>query len=138
MMGAVMNRHLSVTDRCVEQIELAYKIAQDKLGLVSPFPTIRWDLRGLCAGRAYYRENLIRLNPVLLQDNVEQFIERTPMHEAAHLLAFRKHGGNIDPHGAEWRRVMWALGRPATRCHNYDVSTITGARPKSVVRDIPE
>lgn len=127
---------MSPTDRCVQEIIEAYKIARDKLGIVAPMPRITWDLRGTTAGRAYYGENLIKLNPVLLQENEEAFIRRTPKHEASHLLSFRLHGGGIQPHGQEWSKMCWTLGISAARCHNYDTSVVTGRKPKSMCHEI--
>jgi SprT protein len=127
---------MNATDRCVQEIIEAFEIARKELGIVSKLPRIKWDLRGTTAGKAYYRENLIRLNPVLLQNNEERFINRTPKHEAAHLIAFLKHGGLIKPHGPEWQRVCWALGIPATRCHSYDVSAVTGRKPVGICQEI--
>ncbi len=123
---------MNAIERCEQEIIRAYEIARRKMGIVVELPRIKWDLRGTTAGRAYYHENLIRLNPVLLQENTERFVVRTPAHEAAHLIAFRLHGANIAPHGGEWQRVCWAIGIPATRCHSYDVSVVTGQRPKSM------
>lgn len=123
-------------DRCIQEIIKAYEIARNKLGLVLDFPTIKWDLRGTVAGRAYYHQNLIQLNRILLRDNVERFIARTPWHEAAHLIAFRKHGGGIDPHGKEWSHIMWAFSKPATRCHTYDTTSVGGRKQSSLCTEI--
>lgn len=117
---------MSETERCEREIIKAFEVARKKLGIVMPLPLVTWRLRGNVAGRAHIRENRIDMNPVLLHENLEDFILRTPWHEAAHLISFRKHGMGIKPHGPEWRRVMWAFGKPAKRCHNYDI----GITPK--------
>ena len=83
-------------------------------------PSLQFDLRGRCAGRAYIHH--IRLNPVLLIQNDPDFIEETVPHEIAHLITNRLHGFWIKPHGREWKSVMVALGLQPIRCHNYDVS----------------
>jgi SprT protein len=107
-------------DRCVEEVIKAYEVARKKLGIVMKFPRITFDLTGSTAGKAFYRENRIAFNPKYLQRNTEDFLARTPWHEVAHLISFRKYGGNIRPHGDEWTTIMWTFGKPATRCHNYN------------------
>ena len=87
-------------------------------------PSISFDLRGCCAGRAYYKYNRIRLNPILMVENQEDFVVQTVPHEVAHLLAFTMFGTRtrIKPHGTEWKSVMLALGLKPARCHSYDVA----------------
>ena len=85
-------------------------------------PDISFDLRGMAAGQANCRENRIRLNRELLEKYTTDFIEQTVPHEFAHLVAYRKFGGRIKPHGKEWRSVMIALGSEPRRTHNYRVS----------------
>lgn len=121
-------------ERCQQEVIKAFEVARNKLGIVMPLPRITFHLRGTTAGRAYIAENRIDFNPVLLRGNLERFLDRTPWHEVAHLLSFRKYGGRIRPHGEEWQRIMWAFGKPATRCHNYD----TGAKPLTICQEIRE
>ena len=85
-------------------------------------PDISFDLRGMAAGQANYVENKIRLNRELLEKYASDFIEQTVPHEYAHLVAYRKFGGRIRPHGKEWCSVMLALGAEPRRTHNYRVS----------------
>ena len=47
----------------------------------------------------------IRLNPVLLLENQQPFIDEVVPHELAHLLVFRQFG-RVAPHGREWRWMM--------------------------------
>ena len=84
-------------------------------------PEISFDLRGMAAGQANYRENKIRLNRELLKKHEIDFIEQTVPHEYAHLVAYRKFGKRIRPHGKEWRSVMLALGAEPHRTNNYRV-----------------
>ena len=85
-------------------------------------PEISFDLRGMAAGQANYKENRIRLNRELLGKYTSDFIEQTVPHEYAHLVAYRKFGNRIRPHGKEWRSVMLALGAEPRRTHNYRVA----------------
>jgi SprT protein len=126
------------TVECIDQVYYYVDLLKTKCGIHLPRPRITFNLRGTTAGRAYYRENRVAFNPILLDENPEHFVKQTVGHEVAHLAAFVKHGGRIDPHGREWKHVMWQLSLPAKRCHSYDVSTITGQRSKPLCREILE
>lgn len=86
---------------------------------------IRFDLTGKAAGMALFPSRgtpVIRYNALLLAENRDDFLKRTVPHEVAHIVARRRFGKKIKPHGAEWRQVMHLFGAEASRCHNYDVS----------------
>lgn len=85
-------------------------------------PTVSFDQRGTTAGMAYLQKNHIRYNPVLLNENFEDFLATTTPHEVAHLVAHQRHGRTIQAHGPEWRQIMVDFGVPPARCHSYDVS----------------
>ncbi len=84
-------------------------------------PEVAFDLRGQAAGQANYRKNKIRFNRDLLEKYTDEFIKQTVPHEFAHLVAYRKFGHRIRPHGAEWKLVMVALGIKPARTHNFKV-----------------
>ena len=107
-------------------------------------PAITYTIGGRrVAGLAWGSKNLIELNPVLMSNNLEQFIERTPLHELAHLIDYHvnpdnhKRGITVsdygrvkrakrDVHGADWQHVARVCGLDnPTRCHQYDTSDIT-------------
>lgn len=84
-------------------------------------PVIYLDLKGLVAGKAWYKEWCIQYNTTLAYTDIETFLERTVPHEVAHmidyLLGYRSH------HGEPWKRIMRMLGASDTsRCHKYDMS----------------
>jgi len=101
---------------------------------------VEWNSRmRTAAGRADYREKLISLNPLLLDHELVSVncqsgppigrtrpaassdeIDRTLLHELAHLLAqFRAGRRRIAPHGLEWRQACRDLGiAEEARCHN--------------------
>ncbi len=79
-------------------------------GRAFELPSIEWNLRGSFAGRADGRNNRMRLNPVLLCENTEDFIKQTVPHEVAHLANRTVHGPHVRPHGPEWKSMMRALG----------------------------
>ena len=78
-------------------------------------PTLVYQQRGTSAGTAWLEKNEIRLNPVLLLENQQAFIDEVVPHELAHLLVWQ-HFGRVAPHGKEWKWMMeGVLGVPARR-----------------------
>jgi SprT protein len=98
-------------------------------GIHVPAPSILYDIKGALGGAANWQENRLRLNPVLLLENEKLFIHQTVGHEVAHLVARKRFGATIKPHGPEWQNVMGWLGLTPKRCHQYDVASV---RPNSV------
>jgi SprT protein len=94
--------------------------AARQAGLPARAPRLAFDLRGTLAG-SVNRAGVIRLNPVLLRENLTAFMAQTLPHEVAHWVVFRWRP-RAAPHGPEWRRVMAWLGAPARRCHDFDVA----------------
>lgn len=107
------------------------------------YPAIRiqYDVRGTVAGYAE-GSTLVRFNPVLLMENLEDYLARTVPHEVAHCID-SANGDNSRPawhmrngrrlkrsiHGPTWQRIMQVLGvDDITRCHSYDT---TNARTKT-------
>lgn len=87
----------------------------EELGLKKLAKTVRvvWNPRmRSTAGRAYYKETRIELNP-RLQVISEEEVLRTFLHEMAHLVAHaRTYPRRIAPHGLEWREACRDLGIP--------------------------
>jgi predicted SprT family Zn-dependent metalloprotease len=71
------------------------------------------------AGLAYPAKVLIKLNPRLREFGQAE-VDRTFLHELAHLVAHQRAGRRrIDPHGPEWRRACIDLGlKDERRCHD--------------------
>lgn len=124
------------TKECIEAVRFYVEELRTKAGIIIPMPIVRFDLRGTTAGKAWSSKNILQFNPILLDQNPERFVRQTCGHEVAHLGAFVKYGPRIQPHGKEWARVMWALSLPAKRCHNYDISTITGRKRTSLAHEV--
>lgn len=62
------------------------------------------------AGRAHWPSARIELNPFLQKISAEE-VERTMLHELAHLLAYFRHGvRTIRAHGPEWQKACRDLG----------------------------
>lgn len=116
---------------CVRSVKHFVDLANRKLHQQMPYPAIEFGLRGTTAGRAWFvsggRNNKIQFQPEFLYQNAEDFLTQTAGHEVGHLVAhWLNKTSHIDPHGREWRNVMWTLGLPATRCHNYDTGIVSG------------
>ncbi|MDA0766371.1 MAG: SprT-like domain-containing protein [Verrucomicrobia bacterium] len=78
------------------------------------------------AGRALWPEALIELNPALQEIGLGE-VERTLLHELAHLVAFERAGRRrISPHGKEWQRACAELGIPGeTASHRLELPSRT-------------
>ena len=119
---AIKKRVDTKIEQCITTIEKKYKVKFKK-------PAVHYDVRGTTAGKAWYTKWIVGFNPVLLNENVDDFIARTVPHELAHLAteliyphAHRAgFGKKRSPHGAEWASIMTALGADASRCHTYNV-----------------
>lgn len=125
------------TVECIDAVKYYVDQLRTKAGIYIAVPIIKFDLRGTTAGRAWGRKNVIQFNPILLDQNPEVFVRQTVGHEVAHLAAFVKNP-NCEPHGKDWKLIMWSLRLPAKRCHNYDTSTITGRKRATLCHEVFE
>lgn len=88
-------------------------------------PIITYQQRGTAAGTAWLEKNEIRLNPTLLLENQQAFIDEVVPHELAHILVWR-HFGRVAPHGKEWKWMMAdVLGVTPRRTHQFAVQTVS-------------
>ncbi|KGA31716.1 MULTISPECIES: SprT family zinc-dependent metalloprotease [Pectobacterium] len=104
------------------------KLQQANLTLQTDYtePTVNYQQRGSTAGTAWLQHWEIRLNPVLLQENQQAFIDEVVPHELAHLLVYARFG-RVAPHGKEWRWMMESvLHVPAKRTHRFAVQSVQG------------
>ncbi len=115
---------------CLIEIERAFTTAEKFYGRVFPRVPITFSNRMThSAGRAFYSWNAlgvhkgkeIRLSNKLLVSEGAAFIERTPGHEAAHIIAVLVYGKEGRGHGVRWQEVMAVLGLESKRCHNFTV-----------------
>ncbi len=82
--------------------------------------TVQWNSRmRSTAGLAYPNSSQIVLNPKLASFGWVE-VERTLLHELAHLVAHHRCGRRrISPHGPEWRKACADLGMDnEARCHD--------------------
>lgn len=126
-----------IKERIVAKLKDGIATVETTYNVKMPFPKIFYNLRGTTAGTAHYGQWELRFNPVLLMENVDDFIARTVPHELAHLAVekvfpeahhptgysgFRR--AKREVHGASWQTIMRTLGANASRCHSYDVSSV--------------
>ncbi|QCR35083.1 SprT family zinc-dependent metalloprotease [Nissabacter sp. SGAir0207] len=98
--------------------------ANARLGTDYPEPALLYQQRGTSAGTAWLERWEIRLNPVLLLENQQAFIDQVIPHELAHLLVHR-HFGRVPPHGKQWQWMMESvLGVPAHRTHSFGIASV--------------
>ncbi len=96
------------------------KLAALGLECISQRLLVSWNPRmRSTAGLAYPTTMQIVLNPKLLHFG-EVEVERTLLHELAHLVAHHRSGRRrIAPHGQEWRKACSDLGlADEARCHD--------------------
>ncbi|VTP77951.1 SprT-like family [Leclercia adecarboxylata] len=82
-----------------------------KLARNYPEPKLVWQQRGTAAGTAWLDAYEIRLNPILMLENQQAFIEEVIPHELAHLLVWKHFG----PRRPSWQRVEMDDGSGAGR-----------------------
>lgn len=128
---ALQNKVNKRIDECLE-------FARRRFNMDLPRPTIQYNLNGRCAGRAYYFQWKIELNPAILQENEEDYIRNTVPHEFAHLLTDQMYTfKDIKPHGPEWKKVMREMGvigvTDTYARHNYDTSSLNVKRKRQYI-----
>ncbi|GJJ80306.1 SprT family zinc-dependent metalloprotease [Pasteurella canis] len=102
------------------------QLAEKHFKRTFPLPIVTYQVRGLKAGVAYLQSNEIRLNPVLLLENREEFISQVVPHELAHLIVYQVFG-RVQPHGKEWREVMMTVFSLAPKVyHQFDITRVKG------------
>ena len=122
-----------------------HELARSEARIATLTPRVRvvWYSRlRNSAGRAHFTESRIELNPRLAALGDPSEIERTLLHELAHLLSWHravtKADGSrlarprkIDAHGPEWRQACADLGIPdESRCHNLELAPRRKVKPK--------
>jgi len=129
-----MNIPSEIHQRVVAKIKQCADLVFANTGKVIN-PRLSYDLRGTVAGRGGISsgEQIVKINPVLLMENVEEMIQQTVPHEVAHVAQYVVYGTgrHNKPHGIYWERMMRLFGCDPRRCHSYDV---TNARVRRVGR----
>jgi len=100
------------------------QLAAQRLECTFDEPALLYQQRGTAAGTAWLERWEIRLNPVLLQENLQAFTDEVVPHELAHLLVWKRFG-RVAPHGKEWKWMMeTVLGVPARRTHQFALNSV--------------
>lgn len=93
-----------------------------------PLIQVLFDLTGLAAGQfrwnAISRQCMIRYNPWVFAADFDHHLADTVAHEVAHYLVYQLHGSRHRPHGAEWKRVMTALGVTPKATGHYNLAGV--------------
>jgi len=112
-----------------EATETWTKLASEVFNQQFDTPMVQCNVGGRIAGKASRGQWTVKYNPELYERNKVDFINSTVPHELSHLIAGRLFPG-CQSHGAEWKHVMLKLGCNPRRCHSYDVSVVSTARPR--------
>ncbi|MGL5726230.1 MAG: SprT-like domain-containing protein [Plesiomonas sp.] len=135
---------IALQQQVLQRLQNCIALAEQQLHYAIPTPALNYRQRGMTAGSAHLQQWEIRLNPVLLAENGQSFIDEVIPHEVAHLLVhlhfIQRNVGQertptntrcrtrVSPHGQEWRWMMQTiLGQPAKRTHSFNVSSLRGA-----------
>lgn len=116
---SAMGESFSKVESLVSDKLKELRVKAEELFNLSVEPETAYDLKGQAAGQANYRKNRLRFNRDLLEKYTHEFVHQTVPHEFAHLVAYRKFGTKIKPHGMEWKSVMLAFGVEPTRTHGF-------------------
>jgi SprT protein len=117
----------------LDKVEEAYVRAEAHYGRKFTRVPVEFSTKQkVTAGTAHYRRShtghtpiKIKLSLPLLMLNGETFIEDTPGHEAAHLIAVEMYGSRGEGHGAAWMSVMRVIDQEAKRTHNMKTARVT-------------
>ena len=114
--------------RVTDKVKEVYAKAEVEFKREFKLPLVGFRLMGRTAGWAYYVENKIEFNSVLLVENEKDMLEDTVVHEIAHLISWQVYGREGRGHGWMWKSVMNRLGVEPTRCHDYDTTMVAQGR----------
>ena len=91
-------------------------------------PRVSYTVRGAVAGKASFTGWEVKFNATLLEENAEEMVKDTVVHEVAHLVTRAMHGSEVSSHGEEWKSVMRSLGAAPTRTHSFDMTNAAVGR----------
>ena len=122
-------------DECQAELERCHAIATAAYPDADiPLPTIAYTQRGRTAGSYSHMQKLIKINPILLIENVREMVDNTVSHEFAHCADVSVHGvqyGAYNPrtgrqkrivHGPTFKAFQRLFGRSDATFHNMDTS----------------
>lgn len=98
----------------VGRIKHFIQLANKNLGIDAHVPEIRFTQRGVIPAR--FTKGQLRLNPVLLMENWDEYMLKVLPHEVAHQITETHWGRGVAPHGPEWASVMKMFNVPSDVC----------------------
>jgi predicted SprT family Zn-dependent metalloprotease len=119
---------LRLEHRLEELMGLAFKV----YGVEIKKPKVDFELTGFAAAMVKCYTNQLSINPILMVENPEGFLEKTIGHEFCHLGVRRLHPKAQWTHGKQWQGMMRDLNIPIEIDHRYDVSSIVGKTPHTL------
>lgn len=78
-----------------------------------------------CGSTAAWAKTLqyqVNINPILVMENLDEYLNVIIGHEVSHIVSDRVYGQDTQDHGPEWASVMAILGLPPDRCHTLDTT----------------
>lgn len=130
VLPSIKIRVLQKVIECIMKLEQHYNVKIHR-------PKILFEKRGTVAAVANSDNWYININPVLLNENTDDFIENTVPHEVAHLACDKiypeqRHSRNL--HGPQWKEMMGILGAKVETFHTYDVTNSREPRTNTSYR----
>lgn len=130
-----------IVNKLKAKIRQCIKIAETVFKRKFYMPKFDFSLSGNAAGIACGHDNVIRINPTLLIENLDDFVNQTIVHEYAHIVTDtmyptgykerKKRSKRIPHHGSGWKYVMELFGAPPIVYHNYTVEpSVRSARQR--------
>lgn len=113
------SRVLRSVDECKAAVLWRVNSLCEEHGVIRP--KITYGLTGSDAGQAFFKQNRIDLNLILLRENLEDGIQNTVPHEMAHLRAWELGLRRGDFHGPKWREVMLQFRAAPNPCHDLNL-----------------
>ena len=120
---------------CVAELKRCHAAAEAHFDRKFKIPTMTYTKRGGSAGSYNHDKKLIKINPILLMENVKYMVEDTVSHEFAHHVDVEVHGRqygtkrnrrtgryNRIVHGPTFKAIQRVFGRSTETFHTMDVS----------------
>lgn len=123
-------KNFSISNETIKRIEdkilWCLETLQTATGKPLKIPSWSFKQIGRTAGKAFYFEHKIELNPDFINNgNIEYIIEQTLPHEIAHLVSVEVYGPVIGRgHKWAWKHIMRLMGLDANRCHNLSTEGV--------------
>lgn len=112
----------------LRRVDAMIDVIREKTGHYTLVKAVKFDLSGVCAGKAYSDFSLSFNVQLCEQVGIDAY-QQTIAHEVIHLAVFGIYG--TLSHDRNWKRFMQLMGYPDRAKHSYNVA---GLRTKRVRR----